>query len=71
MFLKKCQNLFSFALLMMPTAFSGGGRGGGPVKCSLTFKVGYFIKRGAYFEIRRNFNTPLLISKSENVIACQ
>ena len=41
------------------------------VKCSLTFKVGYSIKRGAYFETRRNFNMPLLISKSENVISCQ
>ena len=31
MFLKNCQNLFSFALLIMPTALSGGGRvdGGG------------------------------------------
>ena len=44
---------------------------GGLVKCSLTFKVGYLIKRGAYFESRRNFNIPLLISKSENVISCQ
>ena len=44
---------------------------GGLVKCSLTFKVGYLIKRGAYFETRRNFNIPLLISKSENVISCQ
>ena len=26
--LKNCQNLFSFALLIMPTALSGGGRGG-------------------------------------------
>ena len=71
MFLKNCQNLFSFALLIMPTALSGGGRGGGLVKCSLTFKVGYFVKRGAYFETRKNFNIPFLISKSENVIACQ
>ena len=44
---------------------------GGLVKCCLTFKVGYLIKRGAYFETRRNFNMPLLISKSENVISCQ
>ena len=28
MFLKNCQNLFSFALLIMPTALSGGGKGG-------------------------------------------
>ena len=27
-FLKNCQNLFYFALLIMPTALSGGGRGG-------------------------------------------
>ena len=40
-------------------------------KCSLTFKVGYVIKKGAYFETRRNYNIPLLISKSENVISCQ
>ena len=33
--------------------------------------VGYLIKRGAYFETRRNFNIPFLISKSENVIFCQ
>ena len=71
MFLKHCQNLFSFALLIMPTALSGGGRGGGLVKCSLTFKVGYLVKRGAYFETRRNYNIPFLISKSENVISCQ
>ena len=44
---------------------------GGLVKCFLTFKVGYLIKREAYFETRRNFNIPLLISKSENVISCQ
>ena len=55
----------------MPTALSGGGRDGGLVKCSLTFKVGYLIKKGAYFETRRNFNIPLLISKSEDVISCQ
>ena len=36
---------------------------GGLVKCFLTFKVGYLIKRGAYFETGRNFNIPLLISK--------
>ena len=71
MFLKNCQNLFSFGLLIMPTALSGGGRDGGFVKCSLTFKVGYLIKRGAYFETGRNFNIPLLISKSENVMSCQ
>ena len=74
MFLKNCQNLFSFALLIMPTALSGGGRGGGGemlAKCSLTFKVGYLIKRGAYFETIRNYNILLLISKSENVISCQ
>ena len=69
MSLKNYQNLFSFALLIMPTALSGGGRGGGVVKCSLTFKVGYLIKRGAYFETRRSFNIALLISKSENVIS--
>ena len=63
--------MFPFALLVMPTAHSGGGRGGGLVKCSLTSKVGYLIKRGAYFETGRNFNIPLLISKSENVISCQ
>ena len=41
-------------------------------KCSLTFKVGYFlIKRGAYFETIRNYNMLLLISKSENVMSCQ
>ena len=34
---------------------------GGLVKCCLTFKVGYLIKRGAYFETRRNCNIPLLI----------
>ena len=58
----------------MPTALSGGGRGGWGgvlVKCSLTFKDGYLIKRGAYFETRRNYNIPLLISKSENVISSQ
>ena len=44
---------------------------GGLVKCCLTFKVGCLIKRGAYFETGRNFNVPLLISKSENVISCQ
>ena len=55
----------------MPTARSGGGRGEGLVKRFLTFKVGYLLKRGAYFETRRNFNIPLLISKSENVIYCQ
>ena len=71
MFLKNCQNLFSFALLIMPTARSGGGRSGGLVKRSLTFKVGYLVKRGAYFETIRNFNIPLSISKSENVIHCQ
>ena len=77
MFLKNCQNLFSFALLIMPTALLGGGRGGKGgggevlVKCSLTFKVGYLIKRGAYLETVRNYNIPLLISKSENVISCQ
>ena len=27
MFLKNCQNLFSFALFIMPTVLSGGGRG--------------------------------------------
>ena len=75
MFLKNCQNLFSFALLIMPTALSGGGGGGGGgemlAKCSLTFKVGYLIKRGAYFETIRNYNILLLISKSENVMSCQ
>ena len=74
MFLKNCQNLFSFALLIMPTALSGRGRGKGGemlAKCSLTFKVGYLIKRGAYFETIRNYNILLLISKSENVISCQ
>ena len=71
MFLKNCQNLFSFALLIIPTALSEGGRGAGLFKCSLTFKVGYLIKRGAYLETRRNYNVPLLISKSENVISCQ
>ena len=71
MFLKNSQNFFSFALHVMPAARSGGGRIGGLVKCSLTFKVGYLIKRGAYFETKRNYNTPLLISKSENVISCQ
>ena len=71
MFLKNYQNLFPFALLIMPTALLGGGRGGGLVKCSLTFKVEYLIKRGAYFETRRNFNIPLFISKLENVISCQ
>ena len=65
MFLKNCQNLFYFALLIMPTELSGGGRGGRGVgvevlvKCSLTFKVGYLIKRGAFFETRRNYNIPL------------
>ena len=49
----------------------GGGRGEMLVKCSLTVKVGYLIKRGAYFETRRNYNILLLISKSENVISCQ
>ena len=53
----------------------GGGGGEGErgevlVKCSLAFKVGYLIKRGAYFETRRNYNILLLISKSENVISC-
>ena len=59
MFLTNFQNLFPFALLIMPTARSGGSRGGGLVKRSLTFKVGYLIKRGAYFETKRNFNIPL------------
>ena len=49
----------------------GGGGVGVLVKCSLIFKVGYLIKRGAYFETRKNFNILLLISKSENVISCQ
>ena len=49
----------------------GGGGGEVLVKCSLTLKVGYFIKRGAYFETKRNYNIPLSISKSENVISCQ
>ena len=82
MFLKNCQNLFSFALLIMPTALSGGGRGGceggggGGGRCllnvlSLLRLHGYLIKRGAYFETRRNYNISLLISKSENVISCQ
>ena len=76
MFLKNCQNLFSFALLIMPTALSGRGRGGGGrERCLLNvlslFKVGYLIKRGAYFETIRNYNILLLISKSENVISCQ
>ena len=52
----------------MPTARSVGGRGGRLVKSCLTFNL---IKRGAYFETIRNFNIPLLISKSENVIYCQ
>ena len=43
---------------------------GGLVKCCFTFKVGYLIKRGAYFELEE-INIPLLISKSENVISCQ
>ena len=43
---------------------------GGLVKCCLTLKVGYLIKRGAYFELEE-INIPLLISKSENVISCQ
>ena len=63
--------MFSFTLLIMPTELSGGGRDGGLVKCSLTFEVGYLIKRGAYFETGRNYNIPLLISKSENVMSCQ
>ena len=55
MFLKDCQNLFSFALLIMPTALSGGGSGGGGggglVKFSFTLRLGiYLIKRRAYFE---------------------
>ena len=63
MFLKNCQNMLSFSLLIMPTALSGGGRGGGGglIECYLTFKVGYLIKRGAWFETRRNYNIPLLI----------
>ena len=44
---------------------------GGLVKCSLTFKAGYLIKRGAYFKTRRNFSIPLLILISENMISCQ
>ena len=71
MFLKNCQNLFPFALHIMPLALSRGGRGRGLVKCSLTCKVGYLVNSGAYFEARRNFNIPLLISKSENVISFQ
>ena len=39
MFLRNCQNLFSFALLIMPTALSGGrvdgGGGGGGGRCLL------------------------------------
>ena len=50
MFLKNCQNLFSFASLRV-------------AKCSLTFEVGYLIKRGAYFESREE-----LISKLEEII---
>ena len=60
MFLKNCQNLFSFGLLcplhFQEEAGVDGGGGGVLVKCSLTFKDGYLIKRGAYFETRRNYN---------------
>ena len=41
----------------MPTALSGGGRQVGGL--ALTFKVGHLIKRGAYFEAKRNYNVPL------------
>ena len=47
MFLKNCQNLFSFALLIMLIALSGGGG----LLNALTFKVGYLIKRGAYSKL--------------------
>ena len=51
------------------------GAGGGG-RCLLNvlslLTVGYLIKRGAYFETRRNYNILLFDSaKSENVISCQ
>ena len=52
MFLKNCQNLFSFALHIMPTALSGGGRGGGGgvlVKCSLTVRSWVFNQERSLF----------------------
>ena len=57
MFPKNCQNLFSFALLVlkMPTALSGGGRGGGLVKCSLTFKDEYLIQKRSLFRNKKKF----------------
>ena len=67
MFLKNCQNLFSFALLIMPTALSGGG---GLVKCS-HFQSWVFNQERSLFETRRNYNILLLISKSENLLSCQ
>ena len=73
MFLKIVKTCFLSLCLLCPLHFQeeAGEGGGGLVKCSLTFKVRYLIKRGAYFETRRNYNIPLLISKSENVISCQ
>ena len=71
MFLKNCQNLFSFTLLIMPTALSGEGRGGDLLNVLSLLRSGILIKRGAYFQTRRNFNILLLISKSKNVISFQ
>ena len=73
MFLKKLSKLVFFCSAYYAHCTFRRRQGwGGLVKCSLTFifKVGYFFKREAYFETRRNYNIPLLISKSENVISC-
>ena len=70
MFLKTIKTCFILLCLLCPLHFQEeGGVDGGEVlvKCSLTSKVGYLIKRGVYFETRRNYNIALLISKSENV----
>ena len=40
LFLTNRQNLFSFALLIMPTALSGGGRGGGLLNVLSLLRLG-------------------------------
>ena len=46
-----------------------GVGGGGVIKCSLTFKVGYLIKRGACFETGKNFDMAFDF-EIKNVISC-
>ena len=73
-FLINCQNLFSFALLT--TQFYPVNNQNfyeeavwGVLLNVLSLLSQVLIKRGAYFETRRNFDE--LISKSKNVISCQ